>query len=168
MPKCGEIRALPAPHSCVFASRSWPSSPTRQKLFFRNYGITKMRWPKDGVFGHFPKCGEVRALPAPRSCVFASRGWPAKPTRQKLYFRNSEITELRTCVGSRYGSLAICQNVAKLGPPPPHAAAFLRQSVGLHRRHAAIYFSEIPKLRNYENALAQGRGPWPFSKMWRS
>ena len=146
MPKCGEVRALPAPRSCVFASRSWPSSPTCQKLFSRNYGITKMRWPKDGVFGHFPKCGEVRALPAPRSCVFASRGWPAKPTRQKLYFRNSEIAELRKCVGPRKGSLAIFRNVAKLGPSPPHVAAFFQCVVGLQSRRTRINF---PKFRNY-------------------
>ena len=128
----------------------------------------KTRWLKGKVLGHFPKCGEVRALPAPRSCVFASRGWPAKLTRQKLYFRHSEITELRTCVGSRYGSLAICQNVAKLGPSPPHGAASLRRAVGHHSRRARIYISEIPKLRTCENALTRGRGLWPFPKTWRN
>ena len=117
-----------------------------------------MRWPKVGVFGHLPTCGEVRALPAPRSCALLSSSWLPKPTRQNLIFRKSEITELRKRVSPGKGSLAIFQNAAKLGPPPPHVAAFLRQAVGLQRRHAAIYFSEIPKLRNYENALAQGMG----------
>ena len=117
-----------------------------------------MRWPKVGVVGHFSKCGEVGALPAPRSCVFASSSWPSSSWP---FFRSSEITELRKCVDPRWGSLAISLERGEIRGLPAPLSCVARGFVGFHSRRASNHFLEFPKLRNCENVLTQSRGLRP-------
>ena len=57
---------------------------------------------------------------------------------------------------------------ATLGTFPPHSAALFVASLAFIADAPQISFLGNPKLRNYENVLAQSRGLWPSPAKWRN
>ena len=99
--KNGQNGGIPAPKATFFRGAVGFIANDQQILTkFRNYGISKMRWPKVGTLGHFmgnwPKWGRRR----PKNRGFFVARLASKPTH-KIYCRNSEITEFQRCVGPR-------------------------------------------------------------------